>query len=170
MLFFDGRGRRFIARRACRMVTRHGLTSAGAHLDTATIAGGCRSASCPQLAGWVTLRVEDNSRSGGSIKMRPLRRRDEALKLCLSTVETFDYLIMIQPARLSAGLREAIVMSKILYIEDTENNPILVMRRLEKKGHQVITAAATTTKPSLSSFRGWSEKSNRFWRSLWAIR
>ncbi|MCI0537030.1 MAG: response regulator [Verrucomicrobiales bacterium] len=31
-------------------------------------------------------------------------------------------------------------MSKILYIEDTENNRILVMRRLEKKGYQVLTA------------------------------
>ena len=31
-------------------------------------------------------------------------------------------------------------MSKILYIEDTENNRILVRRRLEKKGYQVITA------------------------------
>ncbi len=31
-------------------------------------------------------------------------------------------------------------MHKILYIEDTENNRILVTRRLEKKGYQVITA------------------------------
>src|SRR5438552_4063705 len=31
-------------------------------------------------------------------------------------------------------------MSKILYIEDTENNRILVTRRLEKKGYKVITA------------------------------
>src|SRR5215471_2964782 len=31
-------------------------------------------------------------------------------------------------------------MSKILYIEDTENNRILVRRRLEKKGYQVVTA------------------------------
>jgi two-component system, cell cycle response regulator DivK len=31
-------------------------------------------------------------------------------------------------------------MPKILYIEDTENNRILVTRRLEKKGYQVITA------------------------------
>src|SRR5215510_1499059 len=29
---------------------------------------------------------------------------------------------------------------KILYIEDTENNRILVTRRLEKKGYKVITA------------------------------
>ena len=31
-------------------------------------------------------------------------------------------------------------MPKILYIEDTENNRILVTRRLEKRGYQVITA------------------------------
>src|SRR5690349_23408737 len=31
-------------------------------------------------------------------------------------------------------------MPKILYIEDTENNRILVTRRLEKKGYQVLTA------------------------------
>jgi len=31
-------------------------------------------------------------------------------------------------------------MRKILYIEDTENNRILVTRRLEKKGYKVITA------------------------------
>ncbi len=31
-------------------------------------------------------------------------------------------------------------MSKILYIEDTENNRILVKRRLEKHGYQVATA------------------------------
>ena len=31
-------------------------------------------------------------------------------------------------------------MPKILYIEDTENNRILVTRRLEKKGYKVITA------------------------------
>ncbi len=31
-------------------------------------------------------------------------------------------------------------MSRILYIEDTENNRILVKRRLEKNGHQVLTA------------------------------
>jgi len=31
-------------------------------------------------------------------------------------------------------------MAKILYIEDTENNRILVTRRLERKGHQVLTA------------------------------
>ena len=31
-------------------------------------------------------------------------------------------------------------MFKILYIDDTENNRILVTRRLEKKGYQVITA------------------------------
>ena len=31
-------------------------------------------------------------------------------------------------------------MAKILYIEDTENNRILVTRRLEKKGHRVLTA------------------------------
>ena|SRR5207249_4188119 len=31
-------------------------------------------------------------------------------------------------------------MPKVLYIEDTENNRILVTRRLEKKGYQVLTA------------------------------
>jgi CheY-like chemotaxis protein len=31
-------------------------------------------------------------------------------------------------------------MSKILYIEDTENNRILVKRRLEKNGYQVLMA------------------------------
>ena len=31
-------------------------------------------------------------------------------------------------------------MRKILYIEDTENNRILVTRRLEKKGYRVLTA------------------------------
>jgi two-component system cell cycle response regulator DivK len=31
-------------------------------------------------------------------------------------------------------------MPKILYIEDTENNRILVTRRLEKKGYRVLTA------------------------------
>jgi two-component system, cell cycle response regulator DivK len=31
-------------------------------------------------------------------------------------------------------------MSRILYIEDTENNRILVKRRLEKTGYQVLTA------------------------------
>src|SRR5215510_4629806 len=31
-------------------------------------------------------------------------------------------------------------MSKILYIEDTENNRILITRRLEKKGYQLLTA------------------------------
>ena len=48
-------------------------------------------------------------------------------------------------------------MGKILYIEDTENNRILVTRRLERKGHQVLTAEnaeaglnlARTTMPDL---------------------
>ena len=31
-------------------------------------------------------------------------------------------------------------MAKILYIEDTENNRILVKRRLEKSGYEVLTA------------------------------
>ena len=31
-------------------------------------------------------------------------------------------------------------MPKVLYIDDTENNRILVTRRLEKKGYQVATA------------------------------
>lgn len=31
-------------------------------------------------------------------------------------------------------------MSRILYIEDTENNRILVKRRLEKSGYEVLTA------------------------------
>jgi two-component system, cell cycle response regulator DivK len=35
-------------------------------------------------------------------------------------------------------------MYKILYIEDTENNRILVTRRLEKKGYKVLTAEAAT--------------------------
>jgi CheY-like chemotaxis protein len=33
-------------------------------------------------------------------------------------------------------------MSKILYIDDTENNRILVTRRLERKGFQVLTAVS----------------------------
>jgi CheY-like chemotaxis protein len=48
-------------------------------------------------------------------------------------------------------------MSKILYIDDTENNRILVTRRLERKGFQVLTAVsaeeglatAATQKPDL---------------------
>ena len=32
-------------------------------------------------------------------------------------------------------------MFKILYIEDTENNRVLVIRSLEKKGYQILTAA-----------------------------
>src|SRR5882762_2323724 len=31
-------------------------------------------------------------------------------------------------------------MARILYIEDTENNRILVTRRLQKQGHEVLTA------------------------------
>lgn len=33
-------------------------------------------------------------------------------------------------------------MAKILYIDDTENNRILVTRRLERKGFQVVTAVS----------------------------
>src|SRR5580765_3948090 len=33
-------------------------------------------------------------------------------------------------------------MATILYIDDTENNRILVSRRLEKKGYQVLTAVS----------------------------
>ena len=48
-------------------------------------------------------------------------------------------------------------MFKILYIDDTENNRILVTRRLERQGYQVLTAvsaegglaAATAQKPDL---------------------
>jgi len=48
-------------------------------------------------------------------------------------------------------------MSRILYIEDTENNRILVKRRLEKSGYEVLTAEnacegisrARTTMPDL---------------------
>src|SRR5947207_12824705 len=48
-------------------------------------------------------------------------------------------------------------MFKILYIDDTENNRILVTRRLERKGYQVVTAvsaeeglaAAAAQKPDL---------------------
>jgi CheY-like chemotaxis protein len=48
-------------------------------------------------------------------------------------------------------------MFKILYIDDTENNRILVTRRLERKGFQVLTAVsaeeglatAATQKPDL---------------------
>jgi len=40
----------------------------------------------------------------------------------------------------SLALPSPITMPKILYIEDTENNRILVRRRLEKKGYQVVTA------------------------------
>jgi len=48
-------------------------------------------------------------------------------------------------------------MFKILYIEDTENNRILVTRQLERKGYQVLTAddalhglaLASTTMPDL---------------------
>ncbi len=35
-------------------------------------------------------------------------------------------------------------MSRILYIEDTENNRILVKRRLEKNGYQVLTAESAS--------------------------
>jgi CheY-like chemotaxis protein len=32
-------------------------------------------------------------------------------------------------------------MARVLYIEDTENNRILICRRLQQSGHEVITAA-----------------------------
>jgi len=39
-------------------------------------------------------------------------------------------------------------MPRILYIEDTENNRILVKRRLEKNGYQVLTAEKCGAKAS----------------------
>ena len=42
-------------------------------------------------------------------------------------------------------------MPKILYIEDTENNRILVTRRLEKKGYQVLTAESAEQGLALAS-------------------
>lgn len=35
-------------------------------------------------------------------------------------------------------------MHKVLYIDDTENNRILVTRRLERKGYRVLTAESAT--------------------------
>jgi two-component system, cell cycle response regulator DivK len=42
-------------------------------------------------------------------------------------------------------------MHKILYIEDTENNRILVKRRLEKLGFQVLTAESAAEGLSLAN-------------------
>ena len=42
-------------------------------------------------------------------------------------------------------------MFKILYIEDTENNRILVTRRLERKGYQVVTAESAEQGLALAS-------------------
>jgi CheY-like chemotaxis protein len=42
-------------------------------------------------------------------------------------------------------------MAKVLYIDDTENNRILVTRRLQKSGHQVLTAESATQGLALAS-------------------
>ena len=42
-------------------------------------------------------------------------------------------------------------MAKVLYIDDTENNRILVTRRLQKSGHQVLTAERATQGLALAS-------------------
>jgi len=42
-------------------------------------------------------------------------------------------------------------MFKILYIDDTENNRILVTRRLEKKGYKVLTADNAETGLALAA-------------------
>ena len=42
-------------------------------------------------------------------------------------------------------------MFKILYIEDTENNRILVKRRLEKQGYKVVTADDAETGLALAN-------------------
>ena len=42
-------------------------------------------------------------------------------------------------------------MHRILYIEDTENNRILVTRQLERKGYQVLTAEDATTGLALAA-------------------
>jgi two-component system cell cycle response regulator DivK len=42
-------------------------------------------------------------------------------------------------------------MAKVLYIDDTENNRILVTRRLEKTGHQVLTAGSAAQGLAMAS-------------------
>ena len=42
-------------------------------------------------------------------------------------------------------------MHRILYIEDTENNRILVTRQLERKGYRVLTAEDATTGLALAA-------------------
>ncbi|MBN2507898.1 MAG: response regulator [Verrucomicrobia bacterium] len=42
-------------------------------------------------------------------------------------------------------------MHRILYIEDTENNRILVTRQLERKGYRVMTAEDATTGLALAA-------------------
>ena len=42
-------------------------------------------------------------------------------------------------------------MAKVLYIDDTENNRILVTRRLQKSGHQVLTAESAMQGLALAS-------------------
>ena len=42
-------------------------------------------------------------------------------------------------------------MPTILYIDDTENNRVLVMRRLEKKGYRVLTAESAAQGLSLAA-------------------
>jgi len=42
-------------------------------------------------------------------------------------------------------------MAKVLYIDDTENNRILVKRRLEKGGYQVLAAASAKEGLALAS-------------------
>jgi two-component system, cell cycle response regulator DivK len=42
-------------------------------------------------------------------------------------------------------------MAKLLYIDDTENNRILVTRRLERAGHQVLTAESATQGLAMAS-------------------
>src|SRR5512137_2883357 len=42
-------------------------------------------------------------------------------------------------------------MAKVLYIDDTENNRILVTRRLEKTGHQVLTAESAAQGLAIAS-------------------
>src|SRR5436190_10380914 len=45
-------------------------------------------------------------------------------------------------------------MFKILYIDDTENNRILVSRRLQKEGYQVLTAQNAAQGLALASAEG----------------
>ena len=63
-------------------------------------------------------------------KMRPPAR---ARIICLPTVRLYRFIVPYTES-------ERGVMPKILYIEDTENNRILVKRRLEKQGWTVLSA------------------------------